>query len=158
MKKGFGLICWIWAVEVLLSLTIYATLLFRNSYENIALIAFANWGKLLAISGIILGISVAILIYYYQILDSEFGKYLSWRKVDGLFRNIFQFQTILPLITICWLLMTSLIQSRLLANIIWILFVYTCINSLTLIINIGKIIYLKQKFQSEYDIMNSGGK
>jgi hypothetical protein len=158
MKKYTGLIFWAYAVEVLLTLLIYGLLLLYMGNAKAVNLIHEHWGVVLTVAGIIFGVSVAILIWYYQVIDSEFGKFLQWRKVDIQMRRVFQFQTILPFVTICVTVSVAVVQLAVLAHILLFLLLYTCLNCVTVILNMGQISHLKQHFRLQYDLLKSEGK
>ena len=158
MKIYTGYILWAWSGEFLLILISYSLLLCYLGSDQIINIVYEHCKVLSTISGLILGVSVVILICYYQSLDSDFGKYLAWRKVDDQFLRIFQYQTILPFLATVGPFAAVQIKVNILTHFIGILFLYTCINELSVITNIGHIIRLKQKFRREYDSMISDKK
>lgn len=155
MKKYTAYIFWAYAVELLLTLIMYGLLLSHIGNAKAVSLICDHWATISKVAVAIVALSGAILLYYYQVLDSEFGKYLSWREADGRFLRVFQFQTVLPLLTLFASVSVSFTKNTLLSHLVWILFLYTCINGLTVIINIGRIVRLKQKFRFHYDILNS---
>lgn len=157
MKKYTGYILWAWVKEFILTLILYGLLMLYLGSEKISNIIYSNCETIIIIAAIVSAVSVAILIYYLS-LDSEFGKYLTWRKIDNWFLRAFQFQTIMPFLTACCSLTLLFIKSNVLSHVILILFLYTCINGVTVIQNICDLYRLKQKFRFEYDLLNQNNK
>ena len=153
MKNYRGVILWTYIVEIVLALVVYALILVLIGRENTVSTVYDHWVAISALGGVLLGVAIAALLYYYQTVDSDFGKYLSWRKVDGVLRRIFQLQNVLPFLTLCIPFIATFAKSKAIAHFIALLFIYTCINGLTIIFNIGWVVRLKHKFVVGYDLI-----
>jgi hypothetical protein len=41
------------------------------------------------------------------------------------------------------------------AHVVWFVFIYACVNALAVVRNTVEIVHLRQKFQSEYDVISA---
>lgn len=145
-------LAWGYLVEVILAGILYFVLSWKGFDLKLSKVLHEHWPMLSTIAGVLFAAGLAALIFFAQALDSPFGKYLGWLRADGHYLRVFKFQCLVFLIAAILPGFTELWQDPVIAHASWLLFIYACINGLTLVTNVVDIVRLRQKFLLEHDI------
>jgi len=152
MIKDRVLIIWAYILELMITGIIYGTLIRVYGNEFMMDVLENYWRTFTTISGILFGCSVALLIFLGQMLASEFGKYLRWRKADFHYLRAFQIQTMLFFVAAVSPISVALGRNHIIFHGTWLVLLYAGVNGFTVVSNIVGLIRLRQKFRSEYDV------
>lgn len=151
MKQHRRVILWAYGVELLLSGILYALAILLFSSKKIVGIMLENWSLFSTIAGILFAAGIAMLIYVFQFLNSDFGKYLSYKKVDQNYLHSYQMQAILFFIAIGLPVVSFFLKSSLIAHLSWLAAIYAIVNGLTNIRNTVELVKLQQRFILEFE-------
>ena len=119
--------------------------------ERLRAVMNDHWPVFSTITGVFFAAGVAVILYLGQILDSEFGKYLNWRRADAHYLRGCQVQTVLFLVASVCPVIATLASYSWVTGVAWCVFLYACINGVTVVRNTVELLGLRQKFRSEYD-------
>lgn len=150
-----SIIYWAYVVELLLVCLIYGIMMVTIGNERLVRVIQDNWATFSTIAGVLFAGGLAVLLYMFQILDSEFGKYLRWQKADGHYLRAYQVQTLLFLIAAGLPVATAFGHNNIIAHSAWLFLLYACVNGITLVQNTVEIVRLRQKFMAEYDAIKT---
>jgi hypothetical protein len=155
MKPDGPVVIWGYAVEALFAGVVYGCMILLIGSDRLVVVMSAHWQVVSTIAGMLFAAGLAAIFYLDRVLDSEFGKYLHWRKADLHYLRAYQIQTVLFLIAAGLPIAAILQNHELVAHLAWCIFLYACINGLTVVQNIVGLVRLRQKFRSEHDAVVS---
>lgn len=151
MKRDEILLSWGYAVEGVLVAVAYGVMVLAIGDEKLLTVMSDHWPVFSTIAGVLFAAGVAVILYLGQMLDSEFGKYLNWRRADSHYLRGFQIQTVLFLIAGGVPIIATLQSNAWVTHLAWCVFLYACINGVTVVRNTVELVRLRQKFRSEHD-------
>ncbi|MDA8086721.1 MAG: hypothetical protein M0Z75_08485 [Nitrospiraceae bacterium] len=155
MKKSSIVISWAYAIELLLVCLIYGSMMIIIGTGRLVGVLQDDWTTFSAIAGGLFAGGLAVLLYIAQMLDSDFGRYLRWRKADNHYLRAYQIQVVLFLIAAGLPIAAAFGKNNIVAHSAWLIFLYALINGLTIVQNTVEIIRLRQKFMAEYDTIKA---
>ncbi len=144
-------ILWAYFIELALVLIIYCMMHWRIGSDRLGNVIQENWQAFSTIGGVLFAGGLAALLFVGQLLGTDFGKYMAWRKADRYYLNACKVQTILFLIAAILPFGAALGRIRAIGHAAWVLFLYACVNGITLVVNTVDLVRLRQKFYSEYN-------
>jgi len=151
MKRDGVILTWAYAVEFFLVGAIYGVMLHFAGANKLIEVMEKNWPTFSTIAGVLFASGLAAFLFFAQLLDSEFGKYLKWRKADGHYLRAYQVQVLLFLLAAGIPAALAFGRHDLIGHGAWVVFLYACVNGLTVVRNTVQIVRLRQKFQVEHD-------
>jgi len=151
MRKRHWLLSWGYLGEIVLTALLYGLLVLIGLTDQLRAIMLDHWGVVSTISGVLLGIGSGALLFLAQELNSEFGKYLAYLKADTDYLRAFQIQAVVFFLATLTPAVSAFWKDVYAIHFAWVLFIYACLNGLTLLTNVEKIVRLRQKFLIEYD-------
>lgn len=151
MKQYRFILFWGYVVELLLVLVVYGIILNYVDRQDLPRIVQDNWGIFCGVSGGLLAIGVTFLIFILQMANSEFGKYLAWRKADVHYWRAYQVQVFLFFLATVMPIIAGLGKSAWAGHAAWIFLLYATVNVLTVIRNTVGLVRLQQTFLAKHD-------
>ena len=143
---------WVYAVEALAALLIYMAS-YMHGGDKFLQFSEKIVDEIPVPAGVFLAIVAAAWLYWGAVQRSEFGKYLNWKKADGIYTAAYSYQ-----ITVFVIVLTISCMGKFLPiwgkHVLCILFLYGLCNMWTIIRNTWWLMKLSSKFQTE---LNSNG-
>jgi hypothetical protein len=150
--RCFLTLAWGYIGEILLTAILYSFFQWYGFGPKLGEVLNGNWPMLSAPAGVLFAAGIGALIFFAQSLDSPFGKYLGYLKADGHYLRAFKLQSLVFLIATLVPVLAEFWRNRVITHVSWLLFLYACINGITLVTNVVDIVKLRQKFLFEYDL------
>lgn len=151
MKKDTRVVAWSYTVELLFVALAYGGIVVFLGEARVIKIIQEHWSVFSATAGGLFAIGFGAIIYFSQILESDFGKYLHWRKADVTYMHAYQVQAALFFSACGAPAILIFSDYALLAHFAWVVYIYACVNAITIVQNTVALIHLKQKFLSEWN-------
>jgi len=151
VKRHIGSMIWGYLVELLLVGLAYIGLLAAFGEGRLENVVTSHWQTFCVVAGVLLGVGFTGLLFFGNVLQSEFGKYLKWRKADERYLHAYRAQAILFLCAVIAPLAGTFLGYRFMTHVTWIVALYAGVNGLTVIVNTGWLIKLRLKFRWERD-------
>jgi len=153
MRRDHPIVIWGYLVELLLVGAIYGSLLIVIGRQRLSMVVQNHWQVFSVISGALFTAGVAALLYFAQVLHSEFGKYLNWRNADYHYLRAYQIQAVLFFVAGGVPVAVAFASSDVVKHLAWLVFLYACVNGITVVRNTVELVRLHQKFRSKHDAL-----
>jgi len=150
------MIVWAYAIEIILVVALYV-LAVALGYENTILLILkktANYWITLSIA--LLALSGGLFWTYYAQSNSDFARWLEWKKANTVYTKAFIFPVFLYFACVISFIGLSVSSNIWLNRICLCLFLFGIVNFYNMFINVSNLIRLRAKFRIEFDEQNSG--
>ena len=129
------LIGYAYLIEFFITMVIYGVSMHYHLGEAIVAVIRRYWQAIATISGLLFGASVAFSIYFAHLQNTEFGRYLRFKKADSHYLSGFRFQSLLFFVMIVLSAFSGIIESLVWAHMLFVITTYTLINGVTIVQN-----------------------
>ena len=150
-----GMLLWGYVVEILLAAFLHGLLLLIVGLSPLATVVGNYWMALSAMAAMLFAAGIAALIYVAQSFNSDFGKYMRYRKADRHYLRAFEFQTLVFLLAGILPVGTLFTSNRGFIHLVSLSFLYALVNGISLVHNMVGLVSLNQKFQFDQAVVAS---
>lgn len=151
MKRDRAILTWAYLVEALLVILIYCVMIAFLGHERLVGVIQSYWQVFSATAGGLFAVGVGAVCWFSQMLESDFGKYLHWRKADMQYTRAYQIQTVLFLVTAVAPMTAMFGDNAAAGHVAWITCVYAFVNGITVVQNTVGLVRIRQEFRSKHD-------
>ena len=146
MKTDNRTVIWGYSIELVFAALVY--ILVSVCFGTASVVRVVNYSanSWAALVGSFWAFSASLFVIFFKLLMSEFGKWLSWKGRDGIFKTAFVFAMVVHVFAVVALIVAGNTKAEMVGRIALGLLILSTVNMGTLVINVMALVKLYLEF------------